>query len=88
LQGKYSECLMEATGYGKENVNPRDFTLGINKTFQAWEAQKKQDIMSFRDHSYASLVTGTMSPKPSSDATWLANKWDDDIAFYLQMHKQ
>jgi len=29
---------MEATGYGKEMVNPREFTLGINKTFQAWEA--------------------------------------------------
>lgn len=88
LQGKFTECLMEVTGYGKDAVNPKAFTAGINKTFDDWEELKHHNIMNYRDHAHASLVTGTMSPKPSADKAWLNNKWEDDIEFYKNMHKQ
>jgi len=87
LQGKYTECLMEATGYGKATVNPKEFVAGINKTFDDWEELKHNNIMNYRDHAHASLVTGTMSPKPAAGTSWLGNKWEDDIAFYKNMHK-
>lgn len=87
LQGKYTECLMVATGYGTAHVDPLKFVNGIDKTFKDWDDLKHVNIMSYRDHAHASLVTGTMSPKPSADKTWLNNKWEDDIDFYKNMHK-
>jgi trimethylamine monooxygenase len=87
LQGKYTECMMQATGYGMAQVDPLKFTDGINKTFDDWAALKLNNIMSYRDHAHASLVTGTMSPKPNADKVWLNNKWEDDIEFYKNMHK-
>jgi len=87
LQGKFTECLMEATGYGKAVVNPKEFVAGINKTFDDWEELKHNNIMNYRDHAHASLVTGTMSPMPAAGTSWLENKWEDDIAFYKNMHK-
>ncbi len=34
----------------------------VNQTFMEWEHHKGEDIMSFRDHAYRSLMTGTMAP--------------------------
>lgn len=81
LQGKYTECLMEATGYGKDAINPGKFVEGINKTFDDWEDLKHNDIMNYRNGVHASLVTGTMSPKPKT--SWLENKWEDDVEFFM-----
>ena len=83
LQGKLTECLMEATGYGKDAINPKKFVEGINKTFDDWEELKHHDIMGYRNNAHASLITGTMSPKPKS--SWLDNKWEDDVEFFLNL---
>ena len=83
LQGKYTECLMEATGYGKSAVSPGKFVDGINKVFDDWEELKHHDIMSYRNGVHASLVTGNVSPKPKQ--SWLDSKWEDSVEFYLQL---
>jgi len=56
---------MKITGYGQGCVKPDKFTEGINKIFDDWENLKHDDIMTYRNHSHASVVTGTMSPKPA-----------------------
>lgn len=88
MQGKYTEVLMKATGYGCAHVDPLKFVVGINKTFDDWEHNKHINIMSYRDHAHASLVTGTMSPKPIVSKTWINNQWEDDVEFFKNMHKE
>jgi len=85
IQGKYTECLMDMTGYGKSVINPAKFCEGINKTFDDWEELKHHDIMGYRNNSHASLITGNMAPKPKTN--WLDNKWDDSIEFFKNLHK-
>jgi hypothetical protein len=34
----------------------------VNKTFMEWEHHKHENIMTFRDHAYRSVMTGNMSP--------------------------
>lgn len=79
---------MNVTGYGKDHVDPLKFVEGINKTFDDWEDLKHADIMTYRNYAHASLVTGTMSPKPAESKSWLSNKWEDDVKFFMSLHKQ
>ena len=75
FQGDYVKELIEATDYPSFDVE------GVNKTFMEWEHHKMDDIMGFRNNSYRSLMTGTMSPKhhtPWKDAM------DDSMEAYLQ----
>ena len=46
-----------------------------------WEHQKVHDIMTFRNYSYRSLMTGTMSPKHHTP--W-KKAMDDSMAAYLK----
>ena len=88
MQGKYCECLMEATGYGKEFVDPVKYTQGINQTFADWVGYKVKDIMTFRNYGHASLVTGKQSPCPHPTKTWVLSKNADSVQYYVALHKE
>ena len=48
--------LIELTDYPSFDIE------GVNRTFEQWEHDKEADIMGYRNQSYRSLMTGTMSP--------------------------
>lgn len=72
---------------GFHSVSPRltdypTFNIeGVNKTFMEWECHKHENIMTFCNNSYRSLMTGNMQPEhhtPWKDAL------DDSLEDYLQ----
>ncbi|MFT6103763.1 MAG: trimethylamine monooxygenase [Paracoccaceae bacterium] len=74
-QGDYIKELVAETDYPSFDVE------GACEAFKAWKGHKKQGIMTFRDNSYKSVITGTMAPvhhTPWKDAL------DDSLAVYLQ----
>ncbi|MFX0546439.1 NAD(P)-binding domain-containing protein [Roseovarius sp. S1116L3] len=74
-QGDYIKELIAETDYPSFDVE------GACKAFKEWKGHKKQDIMTFRNNSYKSVMTGTMAPKhhtPWKDAM------DDSLEVYLQ----
>jgi len=73
-QGDYVKDLIDETDYPTFDID------GVNKTFVKWEHHKVEDIMRFRDNSYRSLMTGTMSPKHHT--TWI-EAMDDSLESYL-----
>jgi len=56
FQGDYVKELIEMTDYPTFDVE------GVNLCFLEWEHHKHEDIMTFRDHAYKSLMTGNMAP--------------------------
>ena len=73
-QGDYVKELIDETDYPSFDVE------GACKVFKEWKGHKKQDIMTFRDNSYKSVITGSMAPihhTPWKDAM------DDTIESYL-----
>ncbi len=74
FQGDYILELIEATDYPTFDIE------GVRKTFLEWKHHKKDDIMAFRNHSYRSLMTGTMSP--THHTPWL-DALDDSLEAYL-----
>ncbi len=73
-QGSYILHLIEQTDYPTFDID------GVNQTFLEWKHHKKEDIMGFRNNSYASLMTGTMSPPHHTP--WL-EALDDSLEAYL-----
>ncbi len=74
-QGDYVKELIDETDYPSFDVE------GACQAFKAWKGHKKKDIMTFRDNSYKSVITGTMAPlhhTPWKDAL------DDSLGVYLQ----
>ena len=74
-QGDYIKELIAETDYPSFDVE------GACKTFKEWKGHKKQGIMTFRNSSYKSVMTGTMAPvhhTPWKDAL------DDSLEVYLQ----
>jgi len=74
-QGDYIKELVSETDYPSFDVE------GACNAFKQWKGHKKAGIMTFRDNSYASVMTGTMAPKhhtPWKDAL------DDSLEVYLQ----
>ncbi|MGC1486296.1 MAG: NAD(P)/FAD-dependent oxidoreductase [Albidovulum sp.] len=74
-QGEYVKELIAETDYPNFNVD------GACEAFFEWKEHKKQDIMGFRNHSYKSVITGTMAPAhhtPWKDAL------DDSLQSYLR----
>ncbi|MDA1076318.1 MAG: NAD(P)/FAD-dependent oxidoreductase, partial [Proteobacteria bacterium] len=74
-QGDYVKELIAETDYPSFDVD------GANEAFFQWKKHKKKDIMTFRDNSYRSVITGTMAPAhhtPWKDAL------DDSLEAYLQ----
>ncbi len=74
-QGDYVKELIADTDYPSFDVD------GANEAFFQWKKHKKEDIMTFRDNAYRSVITG-------SDAPLHHTKWkeamDDTIESYLQ----
>jgi trimethylamine monooxygenase len=74
-QGAYIKELIADTDYPSFDVD------GACDAFLEWKAHKSNNIMTFRNNSYKSLITGTMAPKhhtPWKDAL------DDSMDVYLQ----
>jgi len=75
-QGDYVKELIAETDYPSFDVD------GACAVFKEWKGHKKGNgIMTFRDHSYKSVITGTMAPvhhTPWKDAL------DDSLKVYLQ----
>ena len=55
-QGDYVKELIAETDYPSFDVD------GACEAFFAWKDHKKDGIMTFRDHAYRSVITGTMAP--------------------------
>ncbi len=55
-QGDYVKELIGETDYPTFDVD------GACAAFFAWKDHKKQGIMTFRDHAYRSVITGSMAP--------------------------
>ncbi len=75
FQGDNVKELIALTDYPDFDIE------GVNKTFMEWEHHKHENIMTFRDHSYKSLLTGTQAPPHHS--SWL-EAMDDSMESYLQ----
>ena len=75
FQGAYIQVLVDATDYPSFDIE------GTNKTFMMWEHHKHENIMTFRDNAYKSLMTGTMSPMHHTP--WL-EEMDDSMEAYLK----
>lgn len=74
-QGDYVKELIAETDYPSFDVD------GACEAFFEWKDHKKENIMTFRDNRYRSVITGTMAPihhTPWKDAL------DDSMASYLQ----
>jgi trimethylamine monooxygenase len=74
FQGDYIMRLIEQTDYPTFDIE------GVRQTFLAWKKHKKENIMTFRDHTYCSLMTGTQASPHHT--TWL-EALDDSLDAYL-----
>ncbi|MCK8067719.1 hypothetical protein [Cobetia sp. 1CM21F] len=74
FQGDYVKSLIEETDYPSFDID------GVNRTFLEWEHHKHENIMTFRDHGYRSLMTGTLAPRHHTP--WL-EAMDDSLEAYL-----
>ena len=74
-QGDYVKELIGETDYPSFDVD------GACQAFYDWKQHKVDDIMTFRDHAYRSVITGTMAPlhhTPWKDAL------EDSMESYLK----
>ena len=67
--------LIDETDYPTFDVE------AVNKTFLEWEHHKHENIMTFRDNAYPSLMTG--NAQPLHHTAWL-DEMDDSMESYLQ----
>ncbi len=74
-QGDYVRELIAETDYPSFDVD------GANEAFFQWKKHKKQNIMTFRDNGYKSVMTGTMAP--THHTPWV-DAMDDSMESYLR----
>jgi len=74
-QGDYVHELISATDYPSFDLD------GACDAFYQWKKHKKKDIMTFRDNSYKSVITGTMAP--AHHTPW-KDAMDDSLESYLK----
>ena len=74
-QGDYVRELIAETDYPSFDVD------GANDAFFQWKKHKKQNIMTFRDNRYKSVMTGTMAP--AHHTAWV-DAMDDSMKSYLR----
>ena len=74
-QGDYVRELIAETDYPSFDVD------GANDAFFQWKKHKKQNIMTFRDNAYKSVMTGTMAPLHHTP--WV-DALDDSMESYLR----
>ncbi|OLT32127.1 NAD(P)/FAD-dependent oxidoreductase [Rhodococcus sp. BGS-1C] len=75
FQTAYVRDLVDRTDYPEFNVEKQ------GELFKQWKRDKKNDIMGYRNSSYASTLTGTMAPPLPSD--WL-HILDDSSESFLK----
>lgn len=74
FQAAYVSQLIAATDY------PTLDTAAVAALFKQWEHDKEADIMGYRDHSYRSVLTGTVSPRHHT--RWM-EALDDSLEAFL-----
>ena len=74
-QGDYVRELIAETDYPDFDVD------GANDAFFQWKKHKKQNIMTFRDNAYKSVMTGTLAPVHHT--AWV-DAMDDSMKSYLR----
>jgi len=73
-QAEYTKRMIEYTDYKMFDID------GVVKCFLDWEHNKHDNIMTFRDKSHRSLMTGTMAP--IHHTPWI-KAYDDSIESYV-----
>jgi trimethylamine monooxygenase len=73
FQSEYIRDLNAVTDY------PFLDTEKVAHLFKQWEHHKEEDILTYRDRSYPSVITGAVSPKHHT--TWMAALDDSKEAF-------
>ena len=73
FQSEYIRDLNAVTDY------PFLDTQKVADLFKQWEHHKEEDILTYRDRSYPSVITGTVSPKHHT--TWMVALDDSKEAF-------
>ena len=74
-QGDYVKELIAETDYPSFDVD------GANEAFFQWKKHKKENIMTFRDNAYKSVITGTMAPVHHTK--WV-DAMDDSFDSYMK----
>ena len=74
FQGDYVQTLLDQSDYPKFDVQ------GINKTFMEWEHHKHENIITYRNNGYRSLMTNNQQPVHHTE--WL-KAMDDSMESYL-----
>lgn len=74
FQTEYIRDLLAATDYPFLDVDH------VARLFKQWEHHKEEDILTYRDRSYPSVITGTQSP--AHHTTWI-KALDDSLAVFL-----
>ncbi|MEH6527150.1 MAG: NAD(P)/FAD-dependent oxidoreductase [Sneathiella sp.] len=74
-QGDYVKELIALTDYPSFDID------SVNEAFYQWKKHKKENIMTFRDNSYQSVITGTMAPVHHTP--W-KEAMDDSLESYLE----
>ncbi|MGB7244091.1 MAG: NAD(P)/FAD-dependent oxidoreductase [Sulfitobacter sp.] len=74
-QGDYVKELIDETDYPSFDVE------AACKVFKEWKGHKYQGIMTFRDNSYTSVITGTLAP--NHHTPW-REALDDSLEVYLK----
>jgi trimethylamine monooxygenase len=78
FQAAYVKDLLAPTDYPKFNVDE------VVRLFKEWEDHKRDGIMTYRDRSYPSTLTGTIAPVHHTK--WL-EALDDSLATFLAVDK-
>ncbi|WP_033349146.1 NAD(P)-binding domain-containing protein [Leucobacter salsicius] len=76
FQADYIRDLIEATDYPMFDLDE------VVRTFLSWKADKQENILTYRDRVYPSVITGTMAARHHT--AWLA-EFDDSIERYLEL---
>ncbi|WP_435136366.1 NAD(P)-binding domain-containing protein [Pseudopelagicola sp. nBUS_19] len=74
-QGAYTQELIDETDYPSFDI------AATNQAFYVWKKHKINGIMTFRDHSYVSPMTGTRAPPHHT--SWI-EALDDSLKSYLR----
>jgi trimethylamine monooxygenase len=77
FQTDYVKELGSATDYPKFKWD------AVAETFKEWEHHKVEGILTYRDHSYKSVLTGTQAPPLA--VTWM-KALDDSKEWFLENH--
>ena len=73
FQTEFLADLCEATGYTREVTKSA-------KIFHTWAHYKDEDILTYRDRTFSSIFTGTMSP---SHHTPCMKAFDDSLEAFV-----